>query len=277
MWRSLALIALCTISFFVGLGSPAITDSDEAFYAESAREMVESGDWVTPHFNYEPRFQKPILFYWLAASGYVVSGVGEGPARFFAAMAGLGLVWIAFACGSRWYGSGPGLMAGAVVATCYGAFAMARQSLPDMPTAFFVTLATWAIIEAAGIRPPAAREGRAGEPHSGRLVWLLIASASMGLGMLTKGPVAIALPASVAVPLIVWERLAAAKKHERYVFPVKAAHLLLAAGLFVLITAPWYIAVTSANGLHYLYQFFVGENLQRFATSTFNEPRAPWY
>ena len=62
MRRSLApLVVLAGLTFFVGLGAPAITDSDEAFYAEAAREMVESGDWLTPAFNYEPRFQKPIL------------------------------------------------------------------------------------------------------------------------------------------------------------------------------------------------------------------------
>ena len=55
-------------TFFAGLGRPAIGDSDEAFYAEAGREMVESGDWLTPHYNYEVRFQKPILFYWLVAA-----------------------------------------------------------------------------------------------------------------------------------------------------------------------------------------------------------------
>ena len=62
----------------VGLGRSAISDSDEAFYAEAAREMVESGDWLTPHYNYEDRFQKPILYYWLAAAAFVVDRSGRG-------------------------------------------------------------------------------------------------------------------------------------------------------------------------------------------------------
>ena len=78
----LVLIGLCALTFFVGLGRPPITDSDEAFYAESAREMVESGDWITPHFNYVPRFEKPILYYWLAAGAYLVAGVGEASRGF---------------------------------------------------------------------------------------------------------------------------------------------------------------------------------------------------
>ena len=76
------LLGICLLTFFAGLGSPAIADSDEAFYAESAREMVESGDWLTPHFNYIYRFEKPVLYYWLAASAYLVAGVGEASAGF---------------------------------------------------------------------------------------------------------------------------------------------------------------------------------------------------
>ena len=68
---TLTLISVCT--FFLGLGRPAISDSDEAFYAEAAREMVEGGDWLTPHFNFEERWQKPILYYWLTAATYVVA------------------------------------------------------------------------------------------------------------------------------------------------------------------------------------------------------------
>ena len=62
--HALILTAICLLTFFAGLGRSAIGDSDEAFYAESAREMIEQGDWITPHYNYEYRFQKPVLFYW---------------------------------------------------------------------------------------------------------------------------------------------------------------------------------------------------------------------
>src|ERR671912_2086363 len=79
---TLPLLLLAALTFFTGLGRGAITDSDEAFYAESAREMVASGDWLTPYYNYEPRFQKPILFYWLVSTSYTVAGVGEAAARF---------------------------------------------------------------------------------------------------------------------------------------------------------------------------------------------------
>ena len=69
----LTLILLSCFTFFLALGRPAISDSDEGFYAESAREMVEGGDWLTPHFNYADRWQKPILYYWLTAGTYLVA------------------------------------------------------------------------------------------------------------------------------------------------------------------------------------------------------------
>ncbi len=86
------LVLLCVLTFFVGLGRPAITDSDEAFYAEAAREMVAGGDWITPHYNGQYRFEKPVLYYWLAALGYLGVGVSELAARVPSAVAGLVLV-----------------------------------------------------------------------------------------------------------------------------------------------------------------------------------------
>ena len=100
---TLPLLLLAALTFFAGLGRGAITDSDEAFYAESSREMVASGDWLTPYYNYEPRFQKPVLYYWLTSALYLVFGPTKFSARFWAAMAGLGLVLVTAACGRRWY------------------------------------------------------------------------------------------------------------------------------------------------------------------------------
>ena len=86
----LLLVLLAAVTFFAGLGRPAIGDSDEGFYAEAGREMVEGGDWLTPHYNYEFRFQKPILFYWLVSASYVVGGVGETQRRVLRGFGGIG-------------------------------------------------------------------------------------------------------------------------------------------------------------------------------------------
>ena len=142
----LLLIALSGLTLFAALGQPAITDSDEAFYAESAREMIELGDWLTPHFNYEFRFEKPILYYWLAAASYVVVGEAEWSARLPSALAGFGLMLLAYFIGRQWYNASTGFLGAVITATCFGTVAMAHQALPDLPLAFFITASVWACL-----------------------------------------------------------------------------------------------------------------------------------
>src|SRR5688572_25346996 len=129
--------------------------------------MLERGDWLTPYFNYEYRWQKPILYYWLTSITYVILGVGEWSARFWSALAGVGLVFATYAAGRRLTRyEDAGWLAGAIVATSFGYFALARMALPDLPLAFFTTVAI-----------AAAFDGR----------WIL-AGVAAGLGFLVKGP-----------------------------------------------------------------------------------------
>jgi len=242
----LTLVILSLLTFFLGLGRQAITDADEGFYAEAAREMVESGDWLTPHFNYADRWQKPVLYYWLTASTYAVAGVTEGAARFWSALSGLGLVLLAWSAARKITGDDQaGWLAGAIVATCSGYFAMARMALPDLPLAFCITLCIWSVLQ----------DRRA------------LAGLAAGLGFLMKGPVALVVPALVIVPI--WWR------ERRRMFTVR--DLGIAALIFAVVGLPWYVAMTLTHGTAYLQSFFIGDNLERFATDRFNEPRGVWF
>ena len=244
----ISLILLTSVTFFLGLGRQAITDSDEAFYAEASREMVESGDWLTPHFNYEDRWQKPVLYYWLTAATFLITGPTEAAARWWSAASGVGLVLLTWGAARRLTRrDNAAWVAGAIVATCYGCFAMARMSLPDLPLAFFITLAIWCALE-----------GR----------WAL-AGAAAGLGFLMKGPLALVIPAIVLLPI--WWR----ERRLKAVLTVR--HLSTAAVVFILIGVPWYAAMTYTHGTSYLDSFFVGDNLERFATDRFNDPRGVWF
>ena len=253
---TLLLILLGSATFFAGLGRPAIGDSDEAFYAEAAREMVASGDWITPYYNFETRFQKPILFYWLVAATYTVAGVNEAAARVWPAVAGLGLALLTAAAGRRWYDEPTARLGGMIVATAFGYFSIGRLSLPDLPLAFFIALATWCALVGLCDRP-ARRAG-----------WLLAAGAAVGLGFLTKGPLAVILPLLVVAPL--WWR-------ERRGDPLPIGGLAAAAALAALIAAPWFVAMARIHGLAYLEGFFIGDNVERFATARFNDPRPVWF
>lgn len=257
MRRSLLpLLVLSALTFLVGLDAPAVTDSDEAFYAEASREMVESGDWLTPAYNYEPRFQKPVLYYWLTSATYLVTGASGGPARFWAALSGIGLVFVTAGFARRWYDDDTALLAGAITATSFGYVALGRMALPDLPLALFVTAAIGAALVAVGDRVSRPRP------------WLLAAAIAAALGFLTKGPLAVVLPAIVVAPIVAIER-----RRSR----IARSDVLIAALVFVAVATPWYLAMWARHGTPYLQSFFIGDNFERFATDRFNEPRPFWY
>jgi 4-amino-4-deoxy-L-arabinose transferase-like glycosyltransferase len=66
-WVLIAVLALAAAPYFIRLGSSTLWDSNEAFYAETPREMIESRDYINPKFNYQPRLNKPPLSYWIVA------------------------------------------------------------------------------------------------------------------------------------------------------------------------------------------------------------------
>ncbi len=253
---TLPLLLLAAVTFFAGLGRGAITDSDEAFYADAAREMVASGDWITPHYNYEPRFQKPVLYYWLTAAASLVLGHTETAARLWAALAGLGLVLVTAAAGRRWYDESTGLLAGAIVATNFGYFAIGRMALPDLPLAFCISLAIWAALVATLEQERSPRK------------FVILAAVALGLGFLTKGPVGLIIPALVVVPVLLIERRSLA---------LSPADIGLGFLVMMAVAVPWYVAMWVRHGNEYLQGFFIGDNFERFATDRFNDPRPWWF
>jgi 4-amino-4-deoxy-L-arabinose transferase-like glycosyltransferase len=253
----LTLLFLSLITFFLGLGRQAITDSDEAFYAEAAREMVEGNDWLTPHFNYEDRWQKPILYYWFTAAAFAGTDTSEFMARFGSALSGVGLVLLTWSAARRLLNDAAGAwLAGAIAATCYGYFAMARAALPDLPLALFITATIWAALRATDPAEPLSTS------------WAAIAGLTAGLGFLTKGPLGVVIPAIVLIPI--WWR-----QRTRVVF--RRADAAIAILLFAICGLPWYVVMWAVHGTPYLQSFFVADNLERFATTRYNDVRALWY
>lgn len=245
--KALSLLLIAFLTFLLGLGRQAITDSDEGFYAEASREMVETGDWLTPHFNYTDRWQKPVLYYWLTSATYLITGPTEFGARLWSALAGVGLVLLAWHASRRMTGDDDtAWLAGAVTASSYGYFALARLGLPDLPLTFFLSLGIWSALE-----------GR----------WALAGTAA-GLGFLMKGPVALVIPGLVLLPI--WWR-------EGTLRTLRVRDLAIAALVCVAIGLPWYVAMTLEHGAAYLTSFFLGDNLERFATDRFNGPRPFWF
>lgn len=253
---TLPLLLLAALTFLAGLGRGAITDSDEAFYAEASREMVASGDWITPYYNYETRFQKPILYYWLTSATYVVTGASELGARLWAALAGVGLVLVTAAAGRRWYDETTGLLAGAIVATNFGYFYIGRMALPDLPLTFCISLAIWAALVSTLESERSPRK------------FVLLAAVGLGAGFLMKGPVGILIPAIVILPILMIERRSIA---------LTPSDIVLGFIVMIAIALPWYVVMWLRHGNDYLQSFFVGDNFERFATARFNDPRPWWF
>ncbi len=253
------LLAVAIIPYFVDLGGSAIWDANEAFYVETPREMMEHRDYVTPTFNYEPRLNKPVLSYWIVAAFYRVFGVSVAVQRVPIAVAALILILTAscLARAASTNGStaqrqpsvdGPGpateaaLWAGLGLAVTPRLLMFARRIFIDVYISMFFGL-TLLFFVLAERRPERRR------------TYLVLMYVAAGLGMLTKGPVAIVLPAlAFGLYLLVHGELR------------RLGSMMLPAGALILmaIVAPWYVALYLRHGWAPMTEFFFGENLARY-------------
>ena len=190
----IVLLAAAVIPYFVKLDDASIWDANEAFYVETPREMIESGDYVNPSFNYEPRFNKPVLSYWIVAALYQVFGVSVGVERAAiaaAAMVMLIAVWfIARAASIRPLAP---LLATLGLAAGPRFFMFSRRIFVDMAVTAMMTLTLLFFVLAE--RYP-----------SRRRLFLVLMYVSVGLGVLTKGPVAAVIPFLVFVAYLAVHR-----------------------------------------------------------------------
>lgn len=228
---NLAMLSLlAAILLFVGLGSMGLTDRDEGRNAEAGREMLESGDWISPTFNYEPRYAKPALVYWLMTVSYKLFGVSEFSARFPSAIFGLGLILLQYLFVSRFCGATVGLFGALMLLLNIEMIGLCRMALTDSVLIFLTTSSLFGFW--LGFH------GEERERH-----WRWVFYAGMGLGTLAKGPVGFLVPLiTVALYLFMtrqWRR-----------FWQEGAPLA-GALLFVAIATPWYALMWSIHGSEY--------------------------
>jgi 4-amino-4-deoxy-L-arabinose transferase-like glycosyltransferase len=247
------LLAAAICPYFIDLGGSAIWDANEAFYVETPREMIERGDYISPSFNYEPRFNKPVLSYWIVAAFYHLFGISVAVQRVPIAIGGLVLVAVAFflarVAESRAEGSrrieAP-IWAALGLAVSPRLLMFARRIFIDVYISMFMGLTL--LFFAAAER----YEGR-------RRLFLTLMYVSVGLGMITKGPVAVVLPALVfGLYLVVHGELR------------RLREMMLPGGIAIVlaIVVPWYAELYRQYGWIYITSFFVGENLERFTEGT---------
>ena len=245
----LGLLAL--LVFFFHLGSYGLWEPDEARYAEIAREMLSSGNFLVPHLNYVAYIEKPPLLYWLTSLAFHFLGANEFAARLVPALSALGGVIATYWFGRRAFDHRRGLLAAAILITSPVYAAMAQVVITDMlltallSIAFFSLFLQW-------------REG-------GR--WWLAMYAAAALAMLTKGPVGVVLPALAGL-LFLW-------RQGELRSGLKKFHLAAGALIIVAVALPWFVAVAMRQP-GFIDFYFYREHFRRAFVATYSHGE-PFY
>jgi 4-amino-4-deoxy-L-arabinose transferase-like glycosyltransferase len=245
------LAALC-LPYCINLGTSSIWDANEAFYAETPREMLESGDYLAPRFNFEPRAQKPPLTYWAILASYKLFGISEFAVRLPIALAAIGVLLFSYGIARMLFNPRAALIAAAVTATVARIFILARRLPIDILLMFFLMGTLFFLVRAI--------LGR--KTHSWALAYLFA-----GLGFLTKGPIALLIPGAACLLWALWGR--------RLKFG--ETHPVMGVAILILVTLPWYAAIFLAHGWAYIEPFFLRDNIGRFASDILGPSRGPLY
>jgi 4-amino-4-deoxy-L-arabinose transferase-like glycosyltransferase len=253
----LLLTVLIGAVYLALLGERPLTVPSEARYAEIPREMLASGDWLTPRLNGVKYFEKPPLMYWLVATAEAAFGRTEFAVRLWTAAFGLGGCLLAYLTTRELWTRRAGLLAAGTLATALLYFELSRQTLLDMPVAFFLTGAFVAFLH--GIRAPPDSAVRS------RAMYLMYAAAA--LATMTKGLIGIVLPGLV---VFVWLLITGRWAELRHVRLVSGTLLFLA------IAAPWHVAVGLANP-EFFWFYFVHEHVLRFITPEAGRNQPVWF
>jgi len=234
------LILVCGYLFFFQSGKLALTDPDETFYAQTAREMLARGEWVTPYLYGKPQFEKPALFYWLVEASYKAFGVNEFAARFPSAVFGtIGVIAIYF-LGSLFFTSRAGFLSALILATSVEYIMISRACVTDMVLAVLLFLGILFFFY-----------GYMRQKNA----FYLLSSAFFGLAVLTKGPIFLLLAGFAIVAFLFLNKDLKA---------LTRMPLWQAAAVFIVITAPWYLAIYKLHGKVFIDAFFGFHNITRF-------------
>jgi len=201
---------------------PGLMDDVDAVQAQIARNMLDSGDWVTARLNGIPYLEKSPLKYWMIAVSYMIFGVHDWSARIPLALAAVLLCWVTERFGSWAFGARAGMWAGLALATSAGLFLFTRILIPDVVLTLAIALAMWSFLRALEERP----------------VWAYGFWAAIGAGLLLKGLIAAVFPLGAAVLFLLVTRQG---KKWRRLRPFTGLALMLA------IAAPWHVLATLRN------------------------------
>ncbi|WP_225721768.1 glycosyltransferase family 39 protein [Candidatus Vallotiella sp. (ex Adelges kitamiensis)] len=251
------LMLIFALIWFLQLNYRHLIPSDEGRYAEIAREMLVTGDWITPRYNGYKYFEKPPLQIWFNALTFSFFGVGDWQARLYTALCGFSGILLVGYTGLRVLNPSAGLMATLVLASSPYWNLIGHLNVLDTGLAFWMELALCSLLLAQ----------RVYVPNCTRRSWMWLCWASMALAVLSKGLVGLILPSIslviysiVACDWAVWRRL----------------HLFSGTLIFSGIVLPWFILV-QLNNPEFFHYFFIVQQYERYLTPAQNRPGAFYY
>ena len=222
------LISFWSFSYHLGEVPPYHTDED--FYIQSAKTMLETGDYLTPVYHDEKRFAKPIFFYWLVALSYKVFGVNLVSARLFSVIFATLSVGLVYLLGRRLFDRQAALLGAFILPSIYLHFQISRWATTDMTLSFFILLAIWFFVKAWQEEPR-------------RELNCYFFYLAMAFGFLTKGPPAILVPGlTVAAFLLIlrdWKMIAGMRLFTGFL-------------ILLIVDVPWFAMMYHLHGDEFL-------------------------
>ncbi len=247
----LALLLISAFLFIFRTGSIPVLDGDTAYYATIAKNMLVSGDWLTPTAQLKTAgaaiqagiVDKPPLAMWTMAAGMRVFGINEFGLSIFHSLMAILVVIFTFLLGKRLFGETVGLYSALILTTCAQFFYQARSPLQDVPLTLFVLASVHFFVVFDQDRKP---------------WYLYLCGLSAALAVLTKGPIGVVLPAA-----IIFIHLLVERKLFKFNLADYVIHLPLTLLLFLAVTAPWYIYEYFKLGAPFVDRMF-GSTIMRY-------------
>ena len=265
-FRAQLIVLAVAAAIFLGctLSPPSLMDDVDSVQAQIARNMLDSGDWVTAHLDGIAYLEKAPLKYWMMAVSFKVFGVHDWVARLPVALATILLCWLVFRIGVWAFSVRAGLYAGLAIATCVGLFLFTRIQLPDVMLTATIALAMWAFLRALDEE----------EPHPS--AWSAVIGAAIGTGLLLKGLIGAVFPIAAALLFLGFTGRIASR--EAFLGTWRRLHPFRGALIVLAIAAPWHVLATLRNPPYFdftmhsgpgqyhgfFWFYFINEHLLRF-------------
>ncbi len=240
----IAGVVLFTIMF--GIGSVPLLDPDEPVYAETAREMLQTGDFLSPRIFGNYWYDKPPMYYWLVALAQAVFGDSEFAARFPAALMACATVVMVYVSTTKQFNERAGFWAALILTSCVQFFYMGKAAVTDTTLLFFMTGALLSFVH--------------------KRYWLMYVC--MALATVTKGPIGLVFPGAIIfLYLLIGGQLR----------EILRMHVIRGLLLYFLIAAPWYYAMYTVHGAEFIETFLGFHNVTRFTSPEHADRVTFWY